>query len=296
MKYIKPLLIILFMFPVFAGKAQQAIPDAAYRKAQHAADSLWTLVNEATDSTDKVAKAKEAAKIYDRMAKTYRMQTTDYYGYMQMSLAAKNADAFCNAIKLYILNSEESIASLLKSYYGTPEEAIVLKNEPFLSAIKRLHQEEPNLIRHARLHINWLWVITLEAMLKSDQEFRILIHDRFKDSVTAVEAMVALDSAHLVEFCEAIKDNGFPNMSTVGVNAGLAQILLKHFSGLFWAEPRGDFYIAKWRFLVPYLSKAALQGEMEYGFYNRIIDRITDEAKQSNRMADAEYFHKFKYD
>ncbi len=134
------------------------------------------------------------------------------------------------------------------------------------------------------------------ALFKANIDFRhVLNYDWFKDSSSRTESIILIDSFHFTEFCNQVEQYGFPDRKKVGLNTFQLQAPLKHFSGLlFFKNERADFFIKKWKWLMPYIKDAALNGSIPYGFYRYLLDQeIIAALQEYGRDEDVAFFSKF---
>lgn len=83
-------------------------------------------------------------------------------------------------------------------------------------------------------------------------------------------------------------------MSTVGSNAAMIQPIIKHVISLYFCHEK-EFcqgHKERIKFLAEEIHTAALQGEMEVGFYNYMISLLMQYAKKEGAMDDYNYFQK----
>ncbi len=279
--------------------AKHAIPDAYYREQIKRADSLTSRrLAGSVDTAMAKRNVRAAADIYLKLSRKYEM--TDPISFFYYSVGAENPDGFYEACKLLILGSADSVNEIIArrgNIYGG-NDLSALKREPLATAVKRIKAKEGELILSARVHLDWSWNIELCGLFRADIDFREFIpREYFKDNAAWGEALVLLDSNHLVELCELVEKKGFPYRATVGENAARIMTLLRHFAGLIYFEEnpgRGDFYVEKLKYLMPFVHKAVATGQLDRSFYVQYMGWVIGELKKGDRKKDLEFFRKYE--
>jgi|GEM_PF-6816952 len=277
--------------------AQNFDEDISYRQQTHIIDSITSRgVKAKTDSICFKRNIKKAAEIYTALSEKYYID--DLVGFFYYSIASEAPVAFYTSARLMILNTGDSISHLIKKYgnvYGGADVSRIYKGEMGIE-FNKLKRDEANLIAQARMHIDWKWNMDICAINKANIDFRLVQTDFFKDSVSKVEAYLLIDSTHFAQFCNLVQNNGYPYRELVGLNSFQIMAPLKHFTALLMLEnDRGDFFIAKWKWLMPFLQKAAVNGSIDHDFYQNLIDNwITSYLKKANKAYDISFFEKYK--
>jgi hypothetical protein len=295
--YLAILLPIHLCIPL-AAIAQLKTPDTYYRNQIKLIDSLSS--RRLNDTLDKPSVKKNLSKsvdIYKALSKTYTIDNPISFFYY--SIREEDAEGFYQSCKLLMLNTADSVNDIIKQFgnvYGGNDVGAI-EREPLLSGLKRIKKEEGKLIDYARLHIDWNWNMSLCALNKSNIDFREIPMEYFKDTAAWLDAMTFIDSVHFTEFCELVAEHGFPYKLRVGLNAGQIMAPLRHFAALVYFKEdmkRADFFIEKWKFLMPDLYSAAKTSQIDRGFYGYLLDWLKRFLKRDNRKQDIIFFNSYR--
>ncbi|MDI9320751.1 MAG: hypothetical protein QM530_09820 [Phycisphaerales bacterium] len=264
-------------------------------------DSLYYKTTKQTNYSYKESHPKETAQMYYNISRTYRLLTTDVTSYFQFAVTGDDSAYIVESGRLWILNSAEKVDDVFEAIREMNIEAyreLRLSNLPSntLSAYKILKEEEDSLIKRAKLNLDWNWRLKLHSLVGANIGFRMIPRNDFVNHDSFIHSMIFVDSSHLDELVTKIKKWGFPKMSTVGSNAAMIQPIIKHVISLYFCHEK-EFcqgHKEKLRFLVEEMHTAALQGEMEVGFYNYMISLLMQYAKKEGAMEDYQYFQKLE--